>query len=457
MLGQSVKHYEIEALIGKGGMGVVYRAKDTRLGRLVALKMLPPELTRDEERKERFFREARTASAVTHPAIAQIYDVDEGPDGLFIAMEFVQGKTVKALIQGRELDVLGSLEIASQVASGLQKAHEAGIVHRDIKPENLIVTPDGHAKILDFGLAKLLEPAKEGTPEAISHMETLAKTQAGFVLGTLRYMSPEQARGQAVDNRSDIFSLGIVLYEMVTGQLPFSGASALDTLHAIAFEETRPMTALRANLPPSLQRVVTRCLRKRPTDRYPEAKELASDLKAVQREVESGASSGVSLAARLQEQWRLLKDRSLGEWLLPAVIAVVVLSLLITLVVGGGSVQDFVRAILFGIIVTLLTWRRIRNRRIRLARRLVGKLRKIPEVRLVALDGMRLSVVADNAQARTYVRANAALDAVNASMFFGDPFTLAVREAVSADEEKALLAGPGILYVREAVAPKPGA
>ena len=286
-------------------------------------------------------------------------------------------------------------------------------------------------------------------------METLAKTQAGFVLGTLRYMSPEQARGQAVDNRSDIFSLGIVLYEMVTGQLPFSGASALDTLHAIAFEETRPMTALRANLPPSLQRVVTRCLRKRPADRYPEAKELASDLKAVQREVESGASSGVSLAARLQEQWRLLKDRSLGEWLLPAVIAVVVLSLLITLFVGGGSVEDFVRAILFGIIVTLLTWRRIRNRRIRLARRLVGKLRKIPEVRLVALDGMRLSVVADNAQARTYVRANAALDAVNASMFFGDPFTLAVREAVSPDEEKALLAGPGILYVRETVAPKP--
>jgi tRNA A-37 threonylcarbamoyl transferase component Bud32 len=456
MLGQSVKHYEIEALIGKGGMGVVYRAKDTRLGRLVALKMLPPELTRDEERKERFLREARTASAVTHPAIAQIYDVDEGPDGLFIAMELVQGKTVKALIQGRELDVLGSLEIASQVASGLQKAHEAGIVHRDIKPENLIVTPDGHAKILDFGLAKLLESAKEKTPDAISHMETLAKTQAGFVLGTLRYMSPEQARGQAVDNRSDIFSLGIVLYEMVTGQLPFSGASALDTLHAIAFEETRPMTALRANLPPSLQRVVTRCLRKRPTDRYPEAKELASDLKAVQREVESGASSGVSLAARLQEQWRLLKDRSLGEWLLPAAIAVVVLALLIALAVSGSS-DGAAPALVFGTLGALLAWRRIRNRRIRLARRLVGKLRKIPEVRLVALDGMRLSVVADGAQARTYVRANAALDAVNASMFFGDPFTLAVREALSPDEEKALLAGPGILYVRESVAPKPAA
>jgi tRNA A-37 threonylcarbamoyl transferase component Bud32 len=454
MLGQSVKHYEIEALIGKGGMGVVYRAKDTRLGRLVALKVLPPELTRDEERKERFLREARTASAVTHPAIAQIYDVDEGPDGLFIAMELVQGKTVKALVQGRELDVLGSLEIASQVASGLQKAHEAGIVHRDIKPENLIVTPDGHAKILDFGLAKLLEPSKEKTPDAISHMETLAKTQAGFVMGTLRYMSPEQARGQAVDHRSDIFSLGIVLYEMVTGQLPFSGASALDTLHAIAFEETRPMTALRPNLPPSLQRVVTRCLRKRAVDRYPDAKELVSDLKSVQREVESGASSHVSLAARLQERWRLLKDRSLGEWLLPAVIAVVVLSLLIALVVGGSG-DGAAPGLVFGTIGTLLAWRRIRNRRIRLARRLVGKLRKIPEVRLVALDGMRLSVVVDNAQARTYVRANAALDAVNASMFFGDPFTMAVREAVSADEEKALLAGPGILYVRETVAPKP--
>ncbi len=453
MIGQAIKHYEVEELLGKGGMGVVYKARDTRLGRPVALKLLPPDLTRDLNRKARFFQEARAASAVNHPAIAQVYDVDEGPDGLFIAMELVEGKTVKALIQGRELDVLGALEIAGQVAGGLQKAHEAGIVHRDIKPENLVVTPDGHAKILDFGLAKLLEAPRESPPDGISHMETLAKTQAGFVLGTLRYMSPEQARGQAVDHRSDIFSLGIVLYEMVTGQLPFSGASALDTLHAIAFEETRPMTALRPNLPPSLQRVVTRCLRKRAPDRYPDAKELAADLKTVQREVESGISSRVSLAARLQERWRLMLDRSLGEWLLPGVIGVVVLAVLISLFFGGEGTGP---GLVFSAVGALVVWRRIRNRRLRLARRFVGKVKKIAEVRLVALDGMRFTIVADQAQARTYLRANAALDSVNASMFFGDPFTLVVRDALGPEEEKALLVGPGILYLRE-LAPAPAA
>ncbi len=456
MIGQSLKHYEIEELLGKGGMGVVYRAKDTRLGRAVALKVLPPELTGDPDRKSRFLQEARTACAVTHPALAQVYDVDEGPDGLFIAMELVQGKTVRALIQHRELDVLGALEIAAQVAAGLQKAHEAGIVHRDIKPENLVVTPDGHAKILDFGLAKLLEPPKDATPDGISHMETLAKTQVGFVLGTLRYMSPEQARGQPVDNRSDIFSLGIVIYEMVTGQLPFSGASAVDTLHAIAFEETRPMTAIRANLPASLQRVVTRCLRKRAVDRYPEAKELASDLKAVQREIESGVSSGVSLSARLSEQWRLLKDRSIGEWLLPATIALAVLALVVLMVVGRAP-DELVPFTIFGTIGVLLVRRRIRNRRLRLARRLVKRLRKIPEVKLVALNGMSLTVLSEGAQASTYVRANAALDAVNSSMFFGEPFTLAIRDSVSADEEKALLLASGVLYVREAKAAAPAA
>ena len=208
------------------------------------------------------------------------------------------------------------------------------------------------------------------------------------------------------------------------------------------------MTALRPNLPPSLQRIVTRCLRKRAPDRYPDAKELVSDLKTVQREVESGISSRVSLAARLQERWRLMMDRSLGEWLLPVGILVIVLAVLIA-VFFSGSGDGLGPGIVFSSIGALLVWRRIRNRRIRLARRFVGKLRKIAEVRLVALDGMRFSVVADQAQARTYVRANAALDSVNASMFFGEPFTLVVRDQVAPEEEKGLLAGPGILYVRE--------
>jgi predicted Ser/Thr protein kinase len=454
MIGQAVKHYQVEELLGQGGMGVVYRARDTRLGRPVALKVLPPEFTRDQDRKGRFLQEARAAAAVVHPAIAQVYDVDEGDAGLFIAMELVEGKTVKTLIQGRELDLLGALEIAQQVGGGLQKAHEAGIVHRDIKPENLVVTPDGHAKILDFGLAKLLEPTAPQAPDGISHMETLAKTQAGFVLGTLRYMSPEQARGQSVDHRSDIFSLGIVLYEMVTGQLPFSGTTALDTLHAIAFEETRPVTALRPNLPPSLQRVVTRCLRKRPQDRYPDAKELVGDLKSVQREVESGISSKAPLAARLREQWTTLRDRPLGEWLLPGAVLVVGLAVLLSVVLRP-SIDGILPGLLFPAVAGLLIWRRFRNRRLRLARRFVAKVRKLPEVRLVALDGMRFTVVADRAQAKTYVRANALLDSVNASMFFGDPFTLAVRDEVSPAEEKALLSGPGVLHVREDPASRP--
>jgi len=450
VIGQTLKHYAVEEELGRGGMGVVYRARDTRLGRFVALKLLPPEFTRDADRKARFFQEARAASAVNHPAIAQVYDVDEAPEGLFIAMELVEGRTVKAIIQARELDLLGALEVAIQVAGGLQKAHEAGIVHRDIKPENIVVTPDGHAKILDFGLAKLLEASGPQGPRSgdeLSHMDTIAKTQAGFVLGTLRYMSPEQARGQAVDHRSDIFSLGVVLYEMVTGQLPFSGATPLDTLHAIAYEETRPVTALRANVPPSLQRVVSRCLRKRAADRYPDARELSADLKVVQREIESGISSRAPLGLRLQEHWRALQDRTLGEWLLPAVVLVVLLGVVLTLVLGTreGLPGGLIPFTIFG----LFMWRRVRNRRIRLARRFAAKARKMPEVRLVVLDGMRLTVVADRAEAKTYVRANALVDGLNSSMFFGEPFTVVVRDDLRDDETKALLAGPGVLHVRE--------
>jgi predicted Ser/Thr protein kinase len=451
MIGQTLKHYEVEEQLGKGGMGVVYRARDTQLGRPVALKVLAPEFSRDEDRKKRFLQEARAASAVNHPAIAPIYEVGEGPEGLFIAMELVEGRTVKALIQARELDLLGGIEVATQVAGGLQKAHEAGIVHRDIKPENVVVTPDGHAKILDFGLAKLLEPTGPTTARSadeISHMETLAKTQAGFVLGTLRYMSPEQARGQAIDHRSDIFSLGVVLYEMVTGQLPFSGSTPLDTLHAIAYEETRPVTALRPNIPASLQRVVTRCLRKRAADRYPDARELITDLKTVQREVESGVSSKVPLGVRLQEHLASLRHRTLGEWLLPGVVGVVVLAVVLAMFFGSQAEGIPGTLILFGVI-GLYVWRRFRNRRIRLARRVAKKMGRMEEIRLIALDDMRLTVLADRAQARTYVRANAIVDSVNSSMFFGDPFTVVVRDDASAEETKALLTGPGVLHVRE--------
>jgi hypothetical protein len=361
-------------------------------------------------------------------------------------MELVEGRTIKAIIQANELDVLGALEIAHQVAGGLQKAHDAGIVHRDIKPENVMVTPDGHAKVLDFGLAKLIEGPAQGNRDP-SNMETLAKTQAGFVLGTLRYMSPEQARGHALDHRSDIFSLGVVLYEMVTGQLPFSGSTPLDTLHAIAFEETRPVTALRPNLTPSLQRVVSKCLRKLPQDRYQDAKSLAGDIKAVQREIESGISSRTPMATRILEQWQSLRDRPIGEWIVPAAAVALAAGVLVTLIVlrGAGGFSDLV----FPAIVALLLWRRYRNRRMRLARKFVKNAARIPGVRIVSLEGMRLTVVADQAQARTYVRLNAALDRINRSMFFGDPFTMVIRDASSAEGERDLLSAPGVLYVKE--------
>jgi serine/threonine protein kinase len=448
--GRTVKHYRIEEPLGKGGMGVVYRAVDTRLGRPVAMKFLPAEFTRDAERKRRFFQEARAASAVNHPAIAQIYDVDEDADGnAFIVMELVAGKTVRRLLENRELDLLGALEIGAQVASGLARAHEAGIVHRDIKADNIMVTPDGHAKVLDFGLAKLLEPpgaARDSpSPEDISHLETLARTQAGMVLGTLRYMSPEQARGLAVDHRSDIFSLGIVIYEMVTGQPPFTGSSPVDTLHAIAFEETRPVTALKANLPASLQRVIGRALRKRREDRYPDARELAADLKAVQREVESGISGATPLRARLEDALRSLRDSSPGPWVLPVLgaagVALAVLAIVRPDEWGGAIVVIGVPALLF--------YRRFRHRRRHLLRKFAAKVQKLPEVRLITAAGNQVTVVVDKALAKTYVRVNALMDSVNGKLFFGEPFTVKVRDDVSPEETRSLLAGTDVLFVRD--------
>jgi serine/threonine protein kinase len=448
-----VKHYRIEETLGKGGMGVVYRAVDTRLERAVAIKFLPPEFTRDPERKRRFFQEARAASAVNHPAIAQVYDVDEEDGAAFIVMELVQGKTVRRLVEGRELDLLGSLEIAGQVAGGLARAHEAGIVHRDIKAENVMVTPEGHAKILDFGLAKLLEPpgtARDSpSPDDISHLETLARTQAGMVLGTLRYMSPEQARGLSVDHRSDIFSLGIVLYEMVTGQPPFLGQSPVDTLHAIAFEETRPVTALKANIPPSVQRVIGRCLRKRREDRYPSARDLAADLKAVQREVESGISGATPLKARVDDALRSLRDLAGERWALAA-LAVVVIGAIVGLLVFIGPDHWFGFVLLVGI-PGMFIYRRVRNRHRHLLKRFVGKAQKMPEVRLVAVSGTEVTVVADQAVARTHVRLNALIESVNTRMFFGEPFRLTVRDPLTDDESRALLASAAVLYVRDDV------
>jgi predicted Ser/Thr protein kinase len=447
VVGRSIKHYEVEDTLGKGGMGVVYRARDTRLNRPVALKFLPEHLTADPERRTRFVQEARAASAVIHPAIAQVYDVDEVEGGIFIAMELVDGRTVKSLVRDKELDVLGAVEVAMQVGDGLAKAHEAGIVHRDIKADNIMVNRDGHAKILDFGLAKLdpMRGAGDGSQQDPAMMETIAKTQDGMILGTLGYMSPEQARGQTADRRSDVFSLGVVLYEMATRELPFGGDTPLDTLHAIAYEETRPVTSIRPNLPPSLQRVVSRCLRKRPDDRYQDARQVVQDLRGVQREIESGISTRVPLAARLREGLGSLRDLAPSEWIWPAAIGGAALALLIlALTVEGFSLGTLVVLAIVGLVI----WRRMRNRRYRLMKRFAAKVQKMPEVRIVALDGLRVTIIADKALAKTYVRANALIDKVNSRMFFGEPFSVVVRDEVPSDEVRQLLQGPGVIYVR---------
>jgi hypothetical protein len=352
----------------------------------------------------------------------------------------------------RELDVQGAVEIALQAAEGLAKAHGRGIVHRDIKSDNIMVTRDGHAKILDFGLAKLLDPGADGGDtdrKRMSMLETMARTQDGMVLGTMSYMSPEQARGQAVDNRSDIFSLGIVLYEMVTGELPFKGRSPVDTLHAIAYEETRPVTTVRAHLPPSLHRVVSRCLRKRSEDRYPSADALVEDLKRVQKEIESGVSGGVPLADRLREGMRSLGEMTPGEWLWPLAglaLVVAVISLL-----AFSDLASWLPTTLFFGFVGLIAWRRLKNRRHRLMRRFAARVRRMPEVRIVTFHGDQALVVVDQAMAKTYVRINALMDRVNRKKFFGEPYSVVVRDGLGADGEREALAQPGVLYVRDDV------
>ena len=457
MIGRQVSHYEIEDTLGKGGMGVVYRARDPRLDRHVALKVLSDEFTTDRHRHARFLQEARAACAVNHPAIAQIYEIDEDDGVVFIAMELIDGRTVRELIVGRELDVPGSVEVAIQVAKGLAKAHEAGIVHRDVKADNIMVTRDGHAKILDFGLAKLLDPLRrdqqregESSDGALDPalVETVAETQAGTVLGTISYMSPEQARGQAVDQRSDIFSFGVVLYEMVAGQLPFSGTSPLDTMHAIAFDETRPLTTRRANLPPSLQRVTSRCLRKRPEDRYQDAHKLVDDLQSVQREIETGISARVPIGDQIRDGLQSLRELTPSEWALPGAMGLVGLLILLLLFWRG----DFsLSGLLFFGLILLFVFRQVKNRRQRLMKRFSEKVGKMEGVRIIVREGTRVVVVVDRAVAKTYVRVNALMDQVNTRMFYGDPFEVRVQDGLGHEEERKLLQGPGVAFVRQDV------
>src|SRR5438094_6194348 len=258
LVGESIGHYRIESLIGVGGMGEVYLARDERLGRKVALKLLPEHMTANEAQLSRFKTEARAASALNHPNILTVYEIGAEGNRHFIATEFIEGVTLRALLARGRVNLHDALEIAVQVASALAAAHETGLVHRDIKPENIMLRPDGYVKVLDFGIAKLAESAfAEATADVAGSM-TLAETNLGSILGTVRYMSPEQARGAQVDEGTDIWSLGVVLYEMVTGHQPFTGDTPARSATALQAGPQEVMSAILEKEPPPLTRYIAR-------------------------------------------------------------------------------------------------------------------------------------------------------------------------------------------------------
>ena len=254
MIGQTVAHYRIKAKLGSGGMGVVYEAEDTKLGRNVALKFLPPELADDATSLERFQREAKAASQLNHANICTVHDIDVHEGQHFIAMELLEGVTLAERVRGGAFDLPAMLDLGTQMADALESAHAKGIVHRDLKPANVFVTPRGQAKILDFGLAKIEMAVADENSEAPTAIPQRELTQAGSTLGTVSYMSPEQARGQLTDARTDLFSLGTVLYQMATGTLPFPGETSAVIFDAILNREPDPPTQLNSALPAELGR-----------------------------------------------------------------------------------------------------------------------------------------------------------------------------------------------------------
>ncbi|MEW6368625.1 MAG: serine/threonine-protein kinase [Acidobacteriota bacterium] len=306
LAGKMLSHYEIESRLGAGGMGEVYLARDTRLDRHVALKVLPQQLASDRDRMGRFMQEAKAASALSHPNLAHIYEIGEHEGVWFIAMERIEGETLDRQLAGRRMDVAEICDVGSQLADVLSNAHSRGIIHRDIKPANIMLTARGQAKVLDFGIAKV-----QGDPITMIGDERTTKplTAAGMVMGTVNYMSPEQALGRKVDHRSDLFSLGVVLYQMASGRPPFVGETPSEIIDRLLHAEPEPPGLINARIPSDLERIILKCIRKDPADRYQSAADLGSDLAYLRKQITGGRPA----ATQVESEYYV--PRSLARWL----------------------------------------------------------------------------------------------------------------------------------------------